>query len=442
MANKVGWVEEWDLISRGALVGLAPWHADSMDPADVRCLPLRPMFPGMVVDVLLFATAWLIAFSGIHAFARWRAAARRRAHLCPRCAYRLEPSESERCPECGAEATHRPPLMGPRRLAAAAIALLLLALALTGFALVFHARRPYPALHHAAYVGDVKAVGRLVSQGADIEGRMTYTLFSPTSASSFTGGFKSTGLRPLMLAAAAGDVPTVRCLLDAGAFVDTMDDMGLTALHYACGASNHAVIEELIARGADVNANAPNATPLWQAAFGGDIAVLEQLAEGGAEIVNDEPAFMVAVQMGRRPFVEELLERGAEITGLVMARAVRSTRMEMIDLLIEHGGSLRQRGGDGSTMLFHVPCDKEALPLWERIIDAGVDVNAVNKAGDTALIYQAGCMPELIEFLLDHGADPTMKNAAGETALDLAINEEVRALLRRAMEDSGERSDE
>lgn len=202
------------------------------------------------------------------------------------------------------------------------------------------------------------------------------------------------------------------------------------------------MIEELIARGADVNANAPRTTPLFMAALNGDVTVLEQLAEAGADAVNDEQAFAIAVRFGHRPFVEELLERGAEITGLVMARAVRSTRMDMIDLLIEHDGSLCQRCEDGSTMLFYIPCDKVRRPLWERIIDAGVDVNAVNNTGETALIYQAACLPELVEFLLDRGADPTMKNAAGETALDWAVSEEVRELLHRAMEEPDAGDDE
>ena len=182
-----------------------------------------------------------------------------------------------------------------------------------------------------------------------------------------------------------------------------------------------------------MNANAPRTTPLCMAAIQGDLTALAQLAEAGADVVHDDHAFGMAVWRGDRPFVEELLRRGAEITGDVMARAVRRAQMEMIDLLIEHGGDLRQRTENGSTMLFCVPYGEEVRPLWERIIDAGVDVNAVN---DAALIWHAGCIPELVEFLLEHGADPTIRNAAGETALDMAINEEVRELLRRAMKES------
>ena len=67
VADELGWVEEWDLENRGALVGLAPWDAKSMDPADARCLPLVPMFIGMAVDTLLFAMAWLSACALVYA---------------------------------------------------------------------------------------------------------------------------------------------------------------------------------------------------------------------------------------------------------------------------------------------------------------------------------------------------------------------------------------
>jgi len=229
VAENLRWVEEWDLKNRGALAGLAPWHADSMDPAEARCLPLLPMFPGMVVDTFLYALVWLSACAIVYAYTRWRAATRRRAHLCARCGYELEPSSSDRCPECGAEASYRPPFIGPGRLAGAAIVLLLLVLALGALALVFHSRRPYPPLQHAAYRGDAEAVERLLVQGADIEERMGHTLYSATWGTAgrpVTGDLKSTSVRPLMFAAGAGDLPTVRCLLDAGAFIDAMDDVG------------------------------------------------------------------------------------------------------------------------------------------------------------------------------------------------------------------------
>ena len=62
-------------------------------------LPLRPVFPGLLLDTLAWSFAWLVALVG---FPVLRGMARAADGLCPRCAYSrtgLAPGSS--CPECG-----------------------------------------------------------------------------------------------------------------------------------------------------------------------------------------------------------------------------------------------------------------------------------------------------------------------------------------------------
>jgi len=88
-------------------------------------------------------------------------------------------------------------------------------------------------------------------------------------------------------AAAAGDADRVRTLLDAnGSLRDAHAPDGWTPLHLAGHFRQSAVIDLLLARGADVNAVSHNAdanAPLHEAAAVGNADVVRMLLEAGAQ---------------------------------------------------------------------------------------------------------------------------------------------------------------
>ena len=59
--------------------------------------PLRPIWPGFVLDTLCFALLWWLAINALHSLRRH---ARARRGLCPRCGYNLT-GATDACPECG-----------------------------------------------------------------------------------------------------------------------------------------------------------------------------------------------------------------------------------------------------------------------------------------------------------------------------------------------------
>lgn len=64
-------------------------------------LPLRPVWPGFVVNTGVFAVGWFVVFAAPAAVRRWN---RRRNGLCLGCGYDLRGSPGRSaCPECGAE---------------------------------------------------------------------------------------------------------------------------------------------------------------------------------------------------------------------------------------------------------------------------------------------------------------------------------------------------
>jgi hypothetical protein len=71
----------------------------------IRALPLRPIWPGLLINTAFYAILWLLPLGGLRAARRaWR----RHRGRCPACAYHLvgltpAPDSRVTCPECGAQ---------------------------------------------------------------------------------------------------------------------------------------------------------------------------------------------------------------------------------------------------------------------------------------------------------------------------------------------------
>lgn len=162
----------------------------------------------------------------------------------------------------------------------------------------------------------------------------------------------------LPVVAGHGSADGVTMLLDAGAAINTRDGEGATALHRAAYANAVAVIDVLLARGADVDVRDPK----WQA------TPLEW-----------------SVVTGRRLAAERLAAVSRDLHALVRSGRVARAR----DVLREAPDRANESRTHATlpTPLFCVP-DDEALAL------------------------------ELAELLLTHGADPTVRDAQGQTAAE------------------------
>jgi ankyrin repeat protein len=158
-------------------------------------------------------------------------------------------------------------------------------------------------LLHAVEVDDDQGVASLLAQGADPnvkDSRGQVALYvalrdgSPKSARVLVAAkdlqvdaVNAGGETPLMMAALRGNLEIAQALLDRSAAAHRT---GWSPLHYAATGGNPAMVRLFLAKGAPVDARAPNGrTPLMMAARYGGSDAAEVLLEAGADraLVDD-----------------------------------------------------------------------------------------------------------------------------------------------------------
>ena len=132
-------------------------------------------------------------------------------------------------------------------------------------------------------------------------------------------------------------VEAVQLLLDHGACVDILDDLGRSALKYATGALNWAetpgaeqVVRLIIEAGADVNLRSTlGYTPLMWAARAGNLEITKLLIEKGVNAHEKDNDGNDALHQAQNP-------------GHKHASTVQQERQATIKLLRSHGGRIAE----------------------------------------------------------------------------------------------------
>jgi ankyrin repeat protein len=234
------------------------------------------------------------------------------------------------------------------------------------------------------------------------------------------------GLTPLVYAARANSLETVKALLDAGVDVNQTTEYGWTALLVATQNRFYQLGSYLLDRGADPNKNNNGGwTPLY-------LAVDNRNIEGGDYPVRKG-------DMDHLEFIKKLLDRGADVDARMkdstetrtvftnqwldedgataFLRASMSSDLEVMRLLLAHGAdpkiatvgdvtALQVASGigwvDGLTYEWSEKANVEAVKL---LLDLGIDPNIQAETGRTAL-HGAGHKGRtvVIQMLVEHGA--------------------------------------
>ena len=149
------------------------------------------------------------------------------------------------------------------------------------------------------------------------------------------------GSTALIHAAAGGHARIVARLLDAGAALARTDDDGTTALAAASYFGKVAVVEALLAHGADarvVPEDVAEPTALDAAIWGGDLRIVKMLVAAGADAIGarrETPPLVRTAYTGRLEILGVLLEARPPQAVLRRAReAARAARHAAAEALL------------------------------------------------------------------------------------------------------------
>lgn len=287
-------------------------------------------------------------------------------------------------------------------------------------------KQGFTPIHFAARVGDIESLKLLMTAGINVN--------------LLTGG-TANGYTPLLIATLRAQIDTALYLLDHGADPNSIS-AGFTPLHWASTtwegyASNPVygfeeamsgiwdrpsrikLVKALIAHGANVNArmtkrqpsfatgytDTVGATPFLLAASVDDVEMMKILLDAGADpkIPTNTNATALMAATGLNHGIGE---------SLVTEKEAR----EAVDLLLKLGVDPKGETTIGENALFG-PAYRGWNTLLAQMIDLGVNVNAVSKAGVTPWLAANGQGDRLggvlynkegADMLLKHGADPKL----------------------------------
>lgn len=320
------------------------------------------------------------------------------------------------------------------------------------------------ALHLAAALGRDGMLRRLVAQGAapDLlaaDGQTPLGVALASGRRDLADWLDWRGWplpkRPLQAqdvpaAAIVGDADAVRRLLDLGLPVDAVDAQGCTALLRAAGGGHRAVVDLLLARGADPQRTANSgATPLSAAVSMRHAEIVDRLLAAGApleqRLPGDLTVLMVACALGLTDLAARLLTAGADVQACdAQGRQAlhcaamygfnareRSRLVALFDTLLLAGVDADQDAGGATPLLLLLgaraepgtAADEDVLIAGlQLLLDHEASLEAADPRGFGPLHLAAlhGLL-RVVQFLLRAGADPDRRDSLNRTPREIAV---------------------
>jgi ankyrin repeat protein len=289
-----------------------------------------------------------------------------------------------------------------------------------------HSKQGFTAMHFAARVGDLDSVKLFLAAGVDVN--------IETTAG-------TAGYTPLLVATLRAQVDVALYLLDHGADPN-LAAAGFTPLHWASTtwegyASNPVygfedpmsgipdrqgklrLVKALLAHGANVNARMTKRQPSFATGYTDGVGATPLLL---AASVDDVEMMHILLAAGADPKIRTSTNATAIMAatglnhGIGESLVTEAQAKEAVKLLLSLGVDPKGETTFGENALFG-PAYRGWNSLLAEMIDLGVNVNAVSKAGTTPFRAANGQGDRLggvlfnkegVDLLLEHGADPKL----------------------------------
>ena len=333
-------------------------------------------------------------------------------------------------------------------------------------------------LFSAAKNGDIKTLQTLIKQGVNVNattpnkwtalmlaalhgqtetvrcllGHRTKGHRAKRQAANPYATLKNSAMNAFLFAVRSGNADTVRLLLDKVSIdinhqseYELRDDERYTImptpLMLAARYGHTDVMKLLIEKGADVSIIEKALSLVTKHGHIASVRLLFELGLANANSTDhwETPILTIASGNGHKDLVQFLLDNGAEVNRLggfwgyetAIRDAVFGNHIEIVQLLLDAGadvnlgekiGNLKSNNAQPVLVLYMV-CDtygeKINMDMLKLLLDAGVNVNAMDNLHETAL-YKAAENGDIdaVRLLLDYGADV---NLGRETPLIAAL---------------------
>lgn len=309
------------------------------------------------------------------------------------------------------------------------------------------------ALMWAAAYDHPSAVRALVEWGAELDARSALSnipILTPAGIGLITMELPKGGWSALMYAARQGAAAAVRELAAEGADVNAAGPDGITPLMIAIINAHYDVASALLDAGADPNradqsgmtalyAAVDMRTPVWMqgrpdVAPTGSLTVVDLIKALLARGANVDARLRAPLLQRNHTAGDSGLGEGAT----PLMRAAKSGDVDVMTMLLDHGADphatlrnrstalmlaagLTWRDGGGAFPTRDRGTEANAIEAITMLMAHGVDVDAVNDAGDTAVhgAAQRGAN-DVLKFLSSRGVHLNVKNKQGRTPLDIA----------------------
>jgi ankyrin repeat protein len=226
-------------------------------------------------------------------------------------------------------------------------------------------------VHKAAAAGYCKVLELLIQYGGNID---THS--------------KRDGGTPMHRAASAGRVEAIATLLDAGANVAAVDNVGRTPLHWAGWHAHDLVVKSLLEAGADITTQ--------------DIH--------GRTVVN------IATWRGHDKTVRELLHGTGNDGRTALLRAASEGQLSAVEILLHIGADVNQ-SNDGESAI-HLAASGGYDTVVGALIQAKANPSQQSIDGATPLHRAAWRGYDgIVSILLNGGSSPWVRNNEGWTPL-------------------------
>lgn len=246
------------------------------------------------------------------------------------------------------------------------------------------------------------------------------------------------GMTPLHNACQYGQYESTALLIENGADLNSLDNVGNTPLHFAMHSKHIDLVRILLQRGASTDGNYKQPiidlisySHKMVKVFLENGFCIDQTNNIGRTLLHE------ACTYGRADTVKALLKNDAptEATDIFnntpLSLAVNRNNIKSVELLLSHGANPNVKSEEDASIVLITAVAMHRYPIVKLLLEYNAKVDVVDNEGRTALHH--ACLEsniDMIYLLLSYQASTTIPDLNNITPIDIAIEKNNEQMLK------------